>query len=101
MRSFTALLASTATAAIMMVTSVAAADLPAGASGLAGRPSYAFVVRPGPLYLLERSPYTAQPVTVIYNEPGRTPWSIAPDLDLMPLPKSKPSRLRGVYAHDR
>ena len=101
MRSFIALLAPTATAAAMAVTGVAAAaDLPAGAPGLYGRPVHAFAVDPGPLRL-ERSFYTGQPVTVIYNEPGRTPWSVAPDLVLLPLPKTKPYGTRDVYPRSR
>ena len=47
--------------------------------------------------LLESSPTTGQPLTVIYNNPTREPGAIDPGFTLMALPRVSPSRTRAVY----
>ncbi len=46
---------------------------------------------------LERSRFTGQPITVVYNEPGRFPESIDPEIALVPLPHVARSHTEAVY----
>lgn len=46
---------------------------------------------------LERSRFTGQPITVVYNGPGRFPGSVDPEIELMPLPHVPRSHTQAVY----
>ena len=46
-------------------------------------------VRVRPSYPLERSRFTGQPLSVIYNDPGRLPGLVDPDLELVSLPRAQ------------
>ena len=50
-----------------------------------------------PVLRLERSHFTGQPLTVIYNNPGRLPGAIDPTLELMPLLPGRHLSSRAVY----
>lgn len=50
-----------------------------------------------PPFPLERSRFTGQPVTVVYNDPGSLPGSVDPGLTLVPLPRVPHFHTRAVY----
>ena len=45
----------------------------------------------------ERSRFTGEPLTVMYNSPGSRPGAIDPDLVLVPLPRVARSQTQAVY----
>lgn len=46
---------------------------------------------------IERSRFTGQPQTVVYNNPGSLPGSVDCDVVLMPLPRARHFHTRAVY----
>ena len=46
---------------------------------------------------LERSRFTGQPITVVYNDPGRFRGTVDPEIELVPLPRVARSRTQAVY----
>ena len=58
------------------------------------------VMRVRPPLALERSRFTGQPLTVVYNDPGRVPGSVDPVWEIVPLPHvAHRDRTRAVFAH--
>ena len=45
----------------------------------------------------ERSRFTGQPRTVVFNDPGSLPGAVDPGLTLVPLPRVKRFDTRGAY----
>ncbi|WP_237480522.1 hypothetical protein [Lichenibacterium dinghuense] len=46
---------------------------------------------------LERSRYTGQPRTVVFNDPGSMPGAVDPGLTLVPLPRVKRYATQAAY----
>ena len=46
---------------------------------------------------LERSRFTGQPLSVVYNNPSSLPGSVDPELVLVPLPRVAPFKTQAVY----
>lgn len=55
------------------------------------------VERVGPPYRLERSRFTGQPRTVVFNDPGSLPGSVDPEFTLVPLRRVHQFHTRAVY----
>ncbi len=62
-----------------------------------GIPIGSIEARVRPSLPLERSRFTGQPLTVVDNNPGRLAGAVDPTVELVPLPRAKPSRTRAVY----
>ncbi len=62
-----------------------------------GVPVGTVVARVGPPYRLERSRFTGQPRTVVFNDPGSLPGSVDPEFALVPLPRARHFHTQAVY----
>ena len=84
---------------------VPARELPACPPAVVEAPAYtveeAWIgtveTRVGSPHRLERSPFTGQPIPVVYNDPGRIPEAVDPGFELVLLPRVGHRRTRVAH----